>query len=36
MAKRGRKPLPRLDADWRPIYHEVWDLVAAGTKFIEA
>jgi hypothetical protein len=36
MAKRGRKPLPRFDADWRPIYQEVWDLVAAGTKFIEA
>jgi hypothetical protein len=36
MTKRGRKPLPRFSASWRPIYRDVWNLVADGMKFIEA
>ncbi|GEP59460.1 hypothetical protein [Reyranella soli] len=32
MAKRGRKPLPHDPPSWRPIYQEVWDLIASGTK----
>jgi hypothetical protein len=36
MAKRGRKPLQWDFENWRPIYQDVWDLVASGAQFIEA
>ena len=36
MAKRGRKPLQWDFENRRPIYQDVWDLVANGAQFIEA